>query len=77
MRKSASMRSPLTDFKRVTGKPRLLFQLAEVSLAQPEGQVKAVIYPAVGSKHCAMSSPKAAPLVPPTGTKCRPSCRAL
>ena len=40
----------LTDFKRVTGKPRLLFQLAEVSLAQPEGQVKAVIYPAVGEQ---------------------------
>src|SRR5215831_2832800 len=40
----------LSDFKRVPGKPRLLYQLAEVSLAQPEGQVKAVIYPAVGEQ---------------------------
>ena len=34
----------------VGGFPRLLFQLAEVSLAQPEGQGKAVIYPAVGEQ---------------------------
>jgi Domain of unknown function (DUF4158) len=38
----------LADFKRVMGKPALLFRLAAASLAQPEGRVKEVIYPVVG-----------------------------
>jgi TnpA family transposase len=40
----------LTDFKRVKGKTGILFQMAEVSLAQPKGQVQEVIYPAVGEQ---------------------------
>jgi hypothetical protein len=38
----------LADFKRVTGKPRLLFQMAAVSLAHPAEPVQEVIYPVVG-----------------------------
>jgi TnpA family transposase len=40
----------LADFKRVMGKPALLFRMAAASLAQPEGQVKEVIYPVVGEQ---------------------------
>ena len=40
----------LTDFKRVKGKTGILFQMAEVSLAQPQGQVQEVIYPVVGEQ---------------------------
>jgi hypothetical protein len=38
----------LADFKRVTGKTRLLFQMAAVSLAHPAEPVQEVIYPVVG-----------------------------
>ena len=38
----------LTDFKRVTGKTRLLFQMAAVALDQPAEAVQEVIYPVVG-----------------------------
>jgi TnpA family transposase len=38
----------LADFKRVTGKTRLLFQMAAVSLAHPADPVQEVIYPVVG-----------------------------
>ena len=37
----------LDDFKKVSGKTGLLFQLAEAALEQPEGAVKEVIYPVV------------------------------
>ena len=37
----------LADFKRVMGKPALLFRMAAASLAQPEGRVNEVIYPVV------------------------------
>ncbi|NOR67022.1 MAG: Tn3 family transposase [Woeseiaceae bacterium] len=40
----------LEDFKRVSGKTGLLFQLAEASLEQPEGVVKEVIFPVVGEE---------------------------
>ena len=40
----------LTDFKRVTGKPGLLFLIADASLANPEGIVREVIYPVVGEQ---------------------------
>ncbi len=33
----------LADFKRVTGKPGILFQMAEASLDHPKGQVDEVI----------------------------------
>jgi hypothetical protein len=35
----------VADFKRVSGKNYLLFQIAEASLAQPEEPVRAVVYP--------------------------------
>ncbi len=35
-------------FKKVRGKVRLLFKLAEATVAQPEGVIKEVIYPVVG-----------------------------
>jgi hypothetical protein len=38
----------LTDIKRVTGKTRLLFQMAAVALAHPAEAVQEVIYPVVG-----------------------------
>ena len=38
----------LNDFKKVSGKTGLLFQLAEAALNKPEGTVKEVIYPVVG-----------------------------
>jgi len=38
----------LTDFKRVTGKTRLLFQMAAVALDHPAEAVQEVIYPVVG-----------------------------
>jgi hypothetical protein len=41
-------RELLADFKRVTGKTRLLFQMAAVSLAHPAEPVQEVIYPVVG-----------------------------
>lgn len=37
-------------FKKVRGKARLLFKLAEVTLSQPEGIVKEVVYPVVAEK---------------------------
>lgn len=40
----------LTDFKRVTGKPGLLFLIADASLANPDGVVREVIYPVVGEQ---------------------------
>jgi len=40
----------LADFKRVMGKPALLFRMAAASLAQPEGRVNEVIYPVVGEQ---------------------------
>ncbi|RAM49937.1 MAG: Tn3 family transposase [Hapalosiphonaceae cyanobacterium JJU2] len=40
----------LQDFKRVSGKTGLLYQLAEVSLANPDGIVKDVVYPVVGQQ---------------------------
>jgi TnpA family transposase len=36
------------EFKRVAGKERLLFRVAEASVAQPDGKVKEVIFPVVG-----------------------------
>ncbi len=41
-------RELLDDFKKVSGKTGLLFQLAEAALSEPEGAVKEVIYPVVG-----------------------------
>ena len=40
----------LNDFKRVTGKENILFQVADVSLAHPEGVVREVVYPVVGEE---------------------------
>ena len=40
----------MADFKRVTGKTGILFQMAEASLDHPKGQVDEVIYPVVGEQ---------------------------
>lgn len=40
----------INDFKRVNGKPNLLFRIAEASLQQPEGTVEDVVYKAVSKK---------------------------
>jgi len=37
----------INAFKRVTGKKNILFQLAEASLARPDGAVREVVFPAV------------------------------
>lgn len=38
----------LEDFRRVDGKNRLLFRLAEAAIAHPEGTIRDVLYPVVG-----------------------------
>jgi TnpA family transposase len=38
----------LEDFRRVRGKDRVLFQLAEAAVGQPDGVIKDVLYPVVG-----------------------------
>ena len=43
-------RELLADFKRVTGKHNLLFELATATLAQPEGVVRDVVFPVVGEQ---------------------------
>lgn len=40
----------LAEFKRVTGKTALLFQLAEAALAAPDGTVREVVFPIVGEQ---------------------------
>ena len=40
-------RELLDDLKRVTGKQNLLFELAEATLAQPDGIVRDVVFPVV------------------------------
>lgn len=40
----------LAELRRVTGKTTLLFQLAETTLAHPEGIVKDVVYPVVSER---------------------------
>ncbi len=40
----------LAEFKRVTGKTVLLFQLAEAALAAPDGTVREVVYPIAGEQ---------------------------
>lgn len=40
----------LAEFRRVEGKTRLLFRLAEASLEQPDGIIREVLYPLVGEQ---------------------------
>jgi len=40
----------LTDFKRVTGKPNILYHVAEAAVAHPDGLVRDVVYPAAGGE---------------------------
>jgi TnpA family transposase len=40
----------IEEFKRVDGKPRLLFEIAQASLERPEEPVKDVVYPVVSQK---------------------------
>jgi TnpA family transposase len=40
----------MADFKRVTGKTSLLYQLAQAAVTHPEGIVKDVLYPVVGKQ---------------------------
>lgn len=43
-------RELLDDLKRVTGKQNLLFELADATLAQPDGVVREVVFPVVGEQ---------------------------
>ena len=43
-------RELLDDLKRVTGKHNLLFELADATLAQPDGVVRDVVFPVVGEQ---------------------------
>jgi TnpA family transposase len=43
-------RELLDDLKRVTGKQNLLFELAEATLAKPDGVVREVVFPVVGEQ---------------------------
>ncbi len=43
-------RELLDDLKRVTGKQNLLFELADASLARPDGVVRDVVFPVVGEQ---------------------------
>jgi hypothetical protein len=43
-------RELLNDLKRVTGKHNLLFELADATLAQPDGVVREVVFPVVGEE---------------------------
>jgi hypothetical protein len=43
-------RELLNDLKRVTGKQNLLFELADATLAQPDGVVREVVFPVVGEE---------------------------
>jgi len=43
-------RELLDDLKRVTGKQNLLFELADATLAQPDGVVREVVFPLVGEQ---------------------------
>ena len=43
-------RELLADLKRVTGKQNLLFELADATLAQPDGVVRDVVFPVVGEQ---------------------------
>lgn len=40
----------LEDFKRVDGKSRLLYRVAEAALAKPDGTVREVVYPVAGEQ---------------------------
>ena len=40
----------VADFKLVTGKTNILFRIAEVAVASPEGIIEKVIYPVVSQK---------------------------
>ena len=43
-------RELIEDLKRVTGKPTLLFDIAEASLANPDGAVREVVFPVAGEQ---------------------------
>ncbi len=43
-------RELLDDLKRVTGKQNILFELADASLAQPDGLVREVVFPVAGEQ---------------------------
>lgn len=43
-------RELIEDLKRVTGKPNLLFDIAEASLAEPDGRVRDVVFPVAGEQ---------------------------
>ncbi len=61
----------ITDLKRVAGKPALLFKLAPASLSKPDGAVRDVVFPAVGSRPCATLWPRARTPGRSTGVTCK------
>ncbi|MFF7183566.1 hypothetical protein [Streptomyces sp. NPDC008121] len=64
-------------FKKVSGKEKTLFKLAQASLGAPEGTVRQVVFPAcpAASRPCRSWCTSSRPAVRSTGGRCRPCCR--
>ena len=58
-------RELIEDLKRVSGKNGLLFQLAEATLAHPDGIVREVVFPVVDEQRYGNDSPENGPLLRP------------
>ena len=65
-------RELLDDLKRVGGKQNLLFELADATLAQPDGVVRDVVFPVVGEQTLRDLSRSGKPPDPPTARRCAP-----
>ena len=50
MPRNGSTKRHFAAFKKVRGKARLLFKVAEATVDQPEGVIKEVVYPVVAQK---------------------------
>jgi hypothetical protein len=42
----------MNELRKVTGKSNLLFEIANASLAKPDGTVRQVVFPVAGSRPC-------------------------
>ena len=63
-------------FKKVSGKERILFKVAEASLAAPDGLVRQVVFPAVAGGEVTLRiwCESSRPLGRPIAVRCRPRC---
>jgi len=61
-------------FKKVRGKARLLFKVAEATVDQPEGVIKEVVYPVVAQKTLQALVAEFKATVSTSNAKCRPPC---